>query len=382
MNETLYIPKRIKIGFNKRSDTYTQKLGFVVYWDDKGVLRQEKSWEGWRDKKIDPMEFDNSPTEGFVLNKGVGGARASWGWNTRNEYVRVYDPRGFEFEISVENLLFILQECTSTKGKGLEGEFVYSWSGKNLVLLPVGSQEYKKSTEFTTNLVGKVDKSMMVPGKSYLFKNTSVAMYLGRYEVNKMNYSKEIFREKKHVFLVEGYSDDKNLNGYLSYESGFTNISKVLTDEISDSFSDLLELFINSEHHQPVKEIEPIVVGTPRKPNEKDWQSMYLGNCLIKVGDTQFRGIRVQQEYASIHNDYRFYLSSYYNYNIGNTTIKQDYIYSNSNSFLYYDPIDPKKKYYTLDEIYDLLNGYTFYKLHFVFENGKKVEYNELNLKR
>jgi hypothetical protein len=38
---------------------------------------------------------------------------------------------GFEFEISIPNLLYILQECTSTKGKGLDGEFVYAWDGKD-----------------------------------------------------------------------------------------------------------------------------------------------------------------------------------------------------------------------------------------------------------
>jgi hypothetical protein len=37
-----------------------------------------------------------------------------------------YMTRGFEFEISIPNLLYILQECTSTKGKGLDGEFVYA----------------------------------------------------------------------------------------------------------------------------------------------------------------------------------------------------------------------------------------------------------------
>jgi hypothetical protein len=39
-------------------------------------------------------------------------------------------PRGFEFEISIPNLLYILQECNSTKG--LDGEFVYAWDGKGI----------------------------------------------------------------------------------------------------------------------------------------------------------------------------------------------------------------------------------------------------------
>src|SRR5689334_19185128 len=116
----LYIPDKIKVGFQKRDGTYTGKLAYVIYFDHTGKLRKEASWNSWRDYNIEPLEFDNEPTEGFVLNKGVGGVKQSYGWNTRNEYIRVYDPRDFEFEISVSNLLFILRECDCSKGKGLE----------------------------------------------------------------------------------------------------------------------------------------------------------------------------------------------------------------------------------------------------------------------
>ncbi len=113
------VPPKISIGFQNRSDTYTGKLGFVVRTSKNGKISSEKSWNGWRDDKIKPLVVDNEPTEGFVLNKGVGGARNSYSWNARNEYIRVYDPRGFEFEITVPNLLFILQECSAIKGKDL-----------------------------------------------------------------------------------------------------------------------------------------------------------------------------------------------------------------------------------------------------------------------
>ena len=36
-----------------------KKLADVIYFDNKGVLRKEKSWKGWRDKKIDSQEFLN-----------------------------------------------------------------------------------------------------------------------------------------------------------------------------------------------------------------------------------------------------------------------------------------------------------------------------------
>jgi uncharacterized protein (DUF2132 family) len=151
----LFIPSKMKVGFQARKDTYTGQLAYVVYYDSKGVLRKEKSWEQWRDKKIDPVEFENTPMEGFVLNKGVGGARQSYGWNARNEYIRVYDPRNFEFEISVENLLFILRECDCSRGKGLEGKFVYAFDRADLILLPVSSVDFQESQKFTSQDYGK-----------------------------------------------------------------------------------------------------------------------------------------------------------------------------------------------------------------------------------
>lgn len=176
--QQLFIPERIKVGYQKRTDTYTGKLAYVIYFDKKGVLRKEASWNSWRDKKITPDEFPNEPTEGFVLNKKAGGT--SWGWNTRKTYSRVYDPRGFEFEISIPNLLFILQEGDCSRGKGLEGKFVYAWDKTELVLLPTHSEEYKRSISFT-NLQDKAVKAKeMILGATYLNKKQEQLTYLGR----------------------------------------------------------------------------------------------------------------------------------------------------------------------------------------------------------
>jgi hypothetical protein len=127
MKTTIFIPEKINVGFQNRSDTYTKKLAYIIYFDQKGVLRKETSWNGWRDKSIDNIIYDNIPTSGFVLNKKVGDYVSDW--NHRQAYVRVYDPRDFEFEITIENLLYILENASSIKGKGLEGEFTYGWDG-------------------------------------------------------------------------------------------------------------------------------------------------------------------------------------------------------------------------------------------------------------
>lgn len=265
-NNKLNIAKTIKVGFNKRSDTYTGMLAYVIYYDEKNVLRKEKSWEGWRDKSIDAQEFPNEPTSGFVLNKKVGDYRSDW--NHRMAHIRVYDPRGFEFEISVENLLYILQECTSTKGKGLEGEFVYAWGGTDLILLPVSSVEYQESKVFTDHKLSKVSKNEMVPGCIYLNKDMENVMYLGREDYYEFDtdygdgvttYS-QVNRGKKHLFV---YTDSSKAGKYW-IQTGFTKIASKISDTVSTSFPEEYEKYKQSFYGSPVTKItfeerEPVI---------------------------------------------------------------------------------------------------------------------------
>lgn len=191
MKSSIFIPKTINVGYQNRSDTYTGKLAYVIYYDEKGKLRKEASWNSWRDEKIPNEEFDNVPTSGFVLNKKVGDYDS--GWNHRHAYCRIYDPRNFEFEITIENLLYILENANSIKGKGLEGEFVYGWDGKDLVLMPVESPDYKAINEYS-NLVHNnecIKTRDLVLGATYLTKDNVEWIYMGRFDYYTEGYEWE-----------------------------------------------------------------------------------------------------------------------------------------------------------------------------------------------
>ena len=191
--EKFFIPSKIKVGFQERSDTYTGKLAYIIYYDNKGVLRKERSWEGWRDKKIIPQDIENVPIEGFMLNRQAGGCKSDW--NYRQAYCRIWDPRGFEFEITIDNLLWILDFCDCQKGKGLSGKFVYSWVGQDLVLLPECTNEYKVSSAITSKMVSKDFKaSDLKPGSLYRVKQVSRDWQVG--------YS-DLYSERKAVFIGE-----------------------------------------------------------------------------------------------------------------------------------------------------------------------------------
>lgn len=314
MKTQLYIPDKIKVGYNKREDTYSKKLAYVIYYDQKGVLRKETSWRNWIQEEMGIDDFDNVPTEGFVLNKGVGGARQSYGWNARNEYIRVYDPRGFEFEISVANLLWILQECTSIKGKGLVGEFVYSWEGKELVLLPVDTLEYKDCQSYTKLQSCKITSKDLEPGSIYMDSKQKKLIYLGKYDyydhyiyshTNDYNNPKP---SKKYIFVDADNGRGKSIISY----SGLNSIKERLTTNVIDGYADMLSYFLDKTTYSTTfKEFKYVDI------TEKDLKNKY--------SLTLFKNGKKFSVYNNDNNTYKIYDSdSYWDYrNSRLTTIEE-----------------------------------------------------------
>lgn len=249
MKNNMFIPKQINVGFQTRQGTYTGNLAYIIYFDEKGILRKEKSWNSWRDSKIENQIFDNVPTEGFVLNKKAGGYDT--GWNHRQTYCRVYDPRGFEFEITIENLLYILENTNSIKGKGLEGEFIYAWSGKDLVLIPTSSPDYAELTKFNdiiyNNLTLKA-KDLIV-GATYLTKDNAEVVYMGRFDY---------YAKGKHFWFSEnkkGYSwENYNYSVYQLKSIPKNKFISVIDEKPNELFADMYEEMQTRTSFSPLDE--------------------------------------------------------------------------------------------------------------------------------
>ena len=264
------IPEKIEVGYQKRTDTYTEKLAFVTYKDYLGNLQSEKSWEKWRDNTIAPNVFDNVPTEGFVLNKNSG---RQWGHFERAEFVRIYDPRGFEFEISTDNLMQIILYNGISKGNGIEGNLVYGWDyGKRKVsLVPDTCPDYAKhlenkkvvESETTKIFTAKTDK--VVIGNKYKLKDNKVFTYLGRVECFDYSYDSEPNKVKGHIFKGEpeeyrsGYVIAKNF-GKLTHDLGKDN-----------AFEEIYSEFLHSPH----------CAGFPGEMKKLDWES----SMKIRLGE-------------------------------------------------------------------------------------------------
>lgn len=452
MKSQLFIPAKIKVGFNLREDTYTGKLGYVIAHDGK-VWRKEKSWEGWRvkfttpeelnelktkqfndqvdnqkknhqsyienhkknpqeayykkyaemteaqflaqynlddfdtwiksgrvylgnlsdDESIKPVEFENVPTEGFVLNKKAGGY--STGWNHRSTYCRVYDPRGFEFEISIPNLLFILQETSAVKGKGLEGEFVYSWDGKDLVLLPAHCEEYKQSKQFTKLQDGKIGVKDLIPGCSYKKKNEQDLIYLGKFNWYALSYirnnnSRELKIEKYHIFYDENYNKSygskfvvlKNLSSFASRNS----------DVPVSNYAELMEEFSKSQYAtKPVSLEEESAIITERKNDSSHYVD---GNYFLKISsDGEYAKYSIYTDYSSggFYDENRNWIhknifKGYYLYKQETLTFKEGKL---NISQVDYNKRSSERRY-TQEE----MDAMDFKKLFLKLESGSKIE--------
>lgn len=218
----LNVPEKLKIGFQKRNDTFDGQLSFITYYDQKNVLKKEKSWTSWIDDSIFSMELENMPTTGFIVNKSVN--RGNYSFGGGRDVVRIYDPRGFEFEVSTGNYVGLSEYIDIIKGE-LIGQLVYAFdSGGNLILLPVSSEQYSLSMKHTKSKGNSFSAKSLIVGGVYLDKNNNQCIYIGRYNINKPFYkgSNLLLNStgNKYIFYTAvGYKEIAIRNiSHLSYE--------------------------------------------------------------------------------------------------------------------------------------------------------------------
>lgn len=298
----MFIPKRIKIGFQERGDTFTGKLSYIIYYDEKGKLRKEASWNSWRDNNIDVLEFDNVPQNGYLFNKGI---QRDGYWGSGRSVIRVYDPRDFEFEISVDNLMGILMHSDVSKRDIVE-QCVFAWEGTELVLLPVNSKEYQESVEYTNKQDQKISSKELVAGYTYQAKKLDTPLiYIGQrewfdwnsgYETNgkisrKYNYHAKHAdihesKGKKHVFY----------DGAKFITKTPADLSSILVESVADNYADIVDQFFAGFHSQKVVGLS--LTNNIKKENATYY---YFDNYFYFV--TKEHLVEIHMDYENKYND-------------------------------------------------------------------------------
>ncbi|MCK9575757.1 MAG: hypothetical protein M0R51_07335, partial [Clostridia bacterium] len=206
------IPEKIEVGFNKRQhkhirgvdgeyfDGPSYLLGYATF-RDKGKLRKETSWEGWRDKNIAPQVLDNIPREGFYFSEFD--KRSSEWFSSGRTMFRISDPYGFDLEITAANLVALVCNSTIIEGK-LVGTCVWAWEGKDLALLATNSALYESATESTRkkNAI-TIKPTDLLNGDEIEMKNEKIYTYIGKCWGISASHSFSAYRSSAHYTIKD-----------------------------------------------------------------------------------------------------------------------------------------------------------------------------------
>ena len=248
----LNIPDKLLVGFKNNSS----KLSYVTYYKQDNTIAKEKSWNSWRNKDIPYNEFENTPVTGIIIEGGGGGG---YSWSRRKAYCQIIDPRGFELQISYENLLFILEKHLYDPVNGFTGEFLYGWDGLNIVLVPTDSDDYKYSKQVDNEksyqpkecTIGSIYVNPKSPNTKYVFlgflPNLSYKKdKKDRYQWHEPDlFTPEI--KNKYIF-AKLYTNTNNIEVVSGYEAMSASIkSKLLyKGETENHIDDMIKKYFKS----------------------------------------------------------------------------------------------------------------------------------------
>lgn len=156
--------------FEKRKST-------VDHWCGDGTVYEYDPATKVRSQKVvgttKPQVLSNAPQSGFTFDRAVER------YVTSNKVFRITDPRGFQLEISADNLSDILLNCEIKKGE-LVGDFIWGRSGGTNFLTRLDHPAYIRHTMPT------ITRKNLVPGDHvYLGAKTEEMVYCGEFYVYK-----------------------------------------------------------------------------------------------------------------------------------------------------------------------------------------------------
>ena len=190
-NFTINLPEKLYCGFQQRTTDNLPLAYMVPATSGSAFDKKKESITKWSNQTtynpvskkyetvsgLEPATFDNEPSYGFKLSKSV--TRNSY-WGSKNIVVRIEDPRGFELEITINNLLKLM-ENNIVENAEIMAECVWGCDGSNNVLLSVNSDPYIVAVANTERMNKKVGNKQVLPGMKLILQSGVTITYYGKY---------------------------------------------------------------------------------------------------------------------------------------------------------------------------------------------------------
>lgn len=203
MSKALKVFKKNYVGINygRKCPESGLPLAFLAPYEDNaaGRKRQDtvdqwtKGWYGNSNAKNTTRIEDNVGQIGFKISDWESRHR------TNNKFARLACPNGYELEISMENLIYLLKNTVVSHGV-FDDELVWARDGGNNYLIPLDSAEYKNALHQGTKL-------KVTPGGIIHASTGGRYIYLGRG-----------YRQVTGIVGPFKQIDDKSWRGYKRYE--------------------------------------------------------------------------------------------------------------------------------------------------------------------
>lgn len=181
---TIKIPEKVYVGFQGRRCEDEVPLGFMTpYTTDKAGEKRRATVDNWAagrgyggNKTFNSVILENKPMIGFKIGRAI---RRSGGWNSSGaSFIRVEDPRGFELEITIENLAMCMNGNIIEDGE-LVQECVWGRDGNKNILLPINSDPYKDSVTTKSAIDNAISLRNIKPGDKIKLITGEEGVYLG-----------------------------------------------------------------------------------------------------------------------------------------------------------------------------------------------------------
>jgi len=254
---------------HNRDDITAGPLAFLTPYEDNaaGAKRRQtvREWLNgyyWRrgEKEKENTEtriVDNKPKAGFRVVDFA--ARHS----TSNKVARVYDPDGYELEISMANLVDILIDGVVEKGE-IKSECIWGREGANNWLVPLDSEMYKRALKPGQKLEAEI-------GDRVIGNHSREYIYLGR------GYIQNVFAAGTEEFVQFGDLDEPSWWDERQGGRWVLHPERVVT-ETAEGKSAHVYAYVHEDRHGDTA----LTLESRQKPMKI---TAILGKSDIEVGD-------------------------------------------------------------------------------------------------
>lgn len=383
------IPDSHYIGFQKRGDDELPLAFMTPDGTDSQAKKRKTTVDSWaknvwgQSQPLPAQSLKNELISGFSLVRSI----KRCGWNGGNVVWRITDPRGFELEISSQNLSQILLYSNINKGE-ITDKCIWGRLGADNVLIPEGSDVYQNAVTNTDRTARKVSKKDLKRGMTVLLQNGIIGIYLGSYYTIEKYHSFCIVHNdsaptsddtikvssSKKDFILVWHKNEGSYN-YKYVQPSFDNkecqimvttsikVSDIVANVEEELSIEFCEGFINKYHSRPIngnggdiREFVGAVFNTFNPLNDISWEEKeyditpYITNPTKQVeysspewnqqlfirhidGKISVYSIRDLQCRQSSYSNYQDYCNKYGSFGTGwndYTKIDMDYYFINS----------------------------------------------------